>query len=66
MDPVHFPDPERFIPDRFVQPDGSFLNDPRVCVFSIGLRNCIGKQLAITGRVLHTKVIEHYNALTLV
>ena len=47
MDPVHFPDPAKFIPDRFIREDGTFFNDPRVCVFSIGLRNCVGKQLAI-------------------
>ena len=46
MDQAHFPDPESFIPDRFIQPDGSFFNDPKVCSFSIGLRNCVGKQLA--------------------
>jgi len=47
MNPAHFPDPENFIPDRFIQPDGTFFNDPHVCSFSIGLRNCVGKQLAM-------------------
>lgn len=32
-------------PERFVK-NGVFEGDMRVCVFSIGLRNCIGKQLA--------------------
>lgn len=32
-------------PERFVE-NGNFEGDVRVCVFSIGLRNCVGKQLA--------------------
>ena len=43
--PKYFKDPERFIPDRFVK-NGKFEKDIRVCPFSLGLRNCIGKQLA--------------------
>ena len=45
-DPASFPEPSKFIPDRFYK-DGEFVNDMRVCSFSIGLRNCIGKQIAI-------------------
>ena len=43
--PKYFKDPEKFIPDRFVK-NGKFEKDIRVCPFSLGLRNCIGKQLA--------------------
>ena len=45
-DPKNFPNPSEFIPDRFMK-DGQFENDPKVCGFSVGLRNCIGKSLAI-------------------
>jgi len=45
-DPKNFVEPEKFIPDRFVK-NGIFVNDVKVCGFSLGLRNCIGKQLAI-------------------
>jgi len=45
-DPKNFQEPEKFIPDRFVK-NGIFVNDVKVCGFSLGLRNCIGKQLAI-------------------
>ena len=45
--PEIFPDPQNFIPDRFIK-NGEFVNDVRVCVFSLGLRNCVGKQLAIS------------------
>ena len=43
--PKYFKDPEKFIPDRFIK-NGKFEKDIRVCSFSVGLRNCIGKQLA--------------------
>jgi len=45
-DPKNFDEPDRFIPDRFYK-NGQFVNDIRVVTFSIGLRNCIGKQIAI-------------------
>jgi len=44
-DPRNFQDPKAFNPRRFIQ-DGKFVKDVRVCPFSVGLRNCIGKQLA--------------------
>ena len=44
--PANFPEPEKFIPDRFYK-NGEFINDVKVVSFSIGLRNCIGKQIAI-------------------
>jgi cytochrome P450 len=36
---------------RFLDEDGKFVNDIRVCIFSLGLQNCIGKQLALTGTI---------------
>ena len=45
-DPKNFEEPDRFIPDRFYK-NGEFVNDIRVVTFSLGLRNCIGKQIAI-------------------
>merc|ERR1719378_817011 len=44
-DPENFDDPLIFKPERFVK-NGNFEGDVRVCVFSTGLRNCVGKQLA--------------------
>ncbi|CAG5085165.1 Oidioi.mRNA.OKI2018_I69.PAR.g10826.t1.cds [Oikopleura dioica] len=46
-DPKNFPEPSKFIPDRFIDENGEFVNNPKVCGFSVGLRNCIGKSLAI-------------------
>jgi len=44
-DPKNFVKPNVFNPRRFLQ-NGKFIKDIRVCPFSVGLRNCIGKQLA--------------------
>merc|ERR1712212_39535 len=43
--PDYFPEPEKFIPERHLV-NGKFQHDPRVCPFSTGLRNCVGKRLA--------------------
>jgi len=58
--PENFPDPEKFIPDRFIT-DGEFVNDVRVCVFSLGLRNCVGKQLAVSEYfIFSADIIRHF------
>ncbi|KAI0772313.1 cytochrome P450 [Trametes elegans] len=47
-DPVTFPNPEEFIPERFINPDGS-LNDTRdveAAAFGFGRRICPGRHLA--------------------
>ena len=44
--PENFRNPENFDPERFLDENGRFQTDVRVCPFSVGLRNCIGKQLA--------------------
>nr|XP_039271654.1 cytochrome P450 2C31-like isoform X3 [Styela clava] len=46
-DPKCFPDPEKFCPERFIDPeDGSFQKSKYWMPFSIGKRDCIGEQLA--------------------
>ena len=63
-DPKHFQRPEVFDPSRFIK-DGQFVRDPRVCVFSVGLRNCVGKKLAqqeffsFAAHILHKFRVEH-------
>ena len=63
-DSKHFKNPENFNPDRFIK-DGNFVRDPRVCVFSSGLRNCVGKKLAqqeffsFASHILHKFKLEH-------
>ena len=45
---VYFPEPEQFKPERFLKHGNTFVNDPRVCNFSLGKRNCVGKHIAQT------------------
>ena len=45
-DPEHFPDPDVFIPERFIDEDGKFIKDEQVCPFGVGKRYCLGQSLA--------------------
>ena len=45
FDPDNFENPLDFCAERFLK-DGAFRNDPRVCIFSLGLRDCIAKKFA--------------------
>ena len=46
-DPVVFPEPDYFKPERFINPDGSFRDDPIVSsIFGFGKRICPGRHLA--------------------
>ena len=46
LDPKNFTNPTKFIPDRFLDSSGHYKADIKVCAFSLGLRNCVGKELA--------------------
>lgn len=46
-DPVVFPNPDQFLPDRWLAPDASsHAMESSLTPFSIGRRNCIGQNLA--------------------
>jgi len=65
-DPKNFENPSKFIPDRFIK-DGQFENDPKVCGFSVGLRNCIGKSLAIEEYfAFATTMVENFRLIRLI
>ena len=45
-DPVHFPEPHRFKPERFLDEQGHFTGHDRVIPFGLGRRLCLGISLA--------------------
>ncbi|CAG0903010.1 unnamed protein product [Darwinula stevensoni] len=48
MNPKFWPDPEKFEPERFLNPDGSVKTKvPSFLPFSLGKRQCIGESLAL-------------------
>ena len=42
LDPANFPNPTKFQPSRFIDENGKYKFDPKVCNFSVGLRQCPG------------------------
>ncbi len=45
--PAHFPDPERFVPDRFLPDQEKLLPKGAYLPFGLGARVCIGSQFAL-------------------
>lgn len=45
-DPKVYPEPEKFDPSRFLDAEGSVVNDKKMIAFSIGRRVCLGESLA--------------------
>ena len=65
-DPKIFANPSEFIPDRFMK-DRQFENDPKVCGFSVGRRNCIGKSPAIEEYfTFATTIVENFKLIRLI
>ena len=46
MDPIVFPNPDKFDPKRFLDGDGLFVPHPNVVPFGVGKRRCLGENLA--------------------
>lgn len=64
LDPKNFEDPHQFKPDRFLDTNGQFKLDIRVCPFSVGLRNCIGKELAREQYfTFAAQILQHYKII---
>ncbi|XP_076799716.1 cytochrome P450 2B4-like [Clavelina lepadiformis] len=45
-DPDYWKDPGTFRPERFIDENGDFVKSNRVIPFSVGMRRCLGEQLA--------------------
>ncbi len=43
MNPESFPDPDQFIPERFINDEGEFVPHQEVITYGIGKRRCPGK-----------------------
>lgn len=57
----HFPEPYVFNPERFVNNDGFFEDNPKMAVFSRGRRKCPGAEIAkLTLHIYLAKIIQHF------
>ncbi|EIM84332.1 CyP450 monooxygenase [Stereum hirsutum FP-91666 SS1] len=62
-DPVRYPDPESFRPERFLTPSGEYNDDPHMAVaFGFGRRICPGRHLV--DEILYTFVSSFLSVLT--
>ncbi|XP_035667220.1 cytochrome P450 2J6-like [Branchiostoma floridae] len=60
-DPVHYPEPEIFKPQRFLGEHGQFVKDQTFIPFSIGRRICLGENLAKMELFLFfTHLLQHF------
>jgi cytochrome P450 len=61
MDPIIFPDPKTFKPERFLTPEGKFKPDERVIYFGIGKRKCAGELVGRAENYLFsTSIIQRF------
>lgn len=65
-DPARWSDPERFDPERFLDPQGALNKDltSSVLIFSVGRRRCIGEQLSKMQLFLFTALLVHQCNIT--
>jgi cytochrome P450 len=62
-DPEIYPDPEKFKPERFLNPDGSVRDDPTLSLaFGIGKRACPGRHFVnATIFIITSSVLSVFN-----
>jgi len=61
-DPVQYPDPDKFIPERFLSEDGTYnrsVQDPDIACFGFGRRICPGRHLARDMLYIHVASTLH-------
>ena len=57
-----FPNPEKFMPERFLNQDGKYVKHDHNIPFGIGKRDCLGKSLALTEFFLFfANLMQRYN-----
>ena len=61
-DPNIWENPEEFRPERHINSKGEFVKSDRVIPFSVGLRHCLGKQLAqMSLYIFMARLIQHFS-----
>ncbi|KAH8368377.1 hypothetical protein KR084_010672 [Drosophila pseudotakahashii] len=62
MDPVAFPEPEEFRPERFLTPEGAYAAPPQFIPFSAGNRMCPGDEMARMMLTLFAgRILRHFH-----
>nr|CAB3235721.1 cytochrome P450 2U1-like [Phallusia mammillata] len=63
-DPNNWPGPDKFDPLRHIDGDGNFVSSKKVLPFSVGLRRCLGENLARIEMFLFiATILKHFHVL---
>lgn len=63
-DPLHFPQPKEYRPERFLDENGNYIRNQNIGIFGGGKRECPGKHInSTTSSVFLSKILQHYEVL---